>query len=255
MICVDSNKHVIEINGEEVLREKREMAEERKELYHYCKLSTLNSILDSKCLLLNNIKNLHDCEDYEQKGIDENFLGCVFISCMTHCKNSKNLWDVFGDGGKGAKLTFKSNGVFHDEIFDKKKAIRAYSNNDELLYEFGFNISSIKSKQLFCMPNFSADIGITVDMILSDVIYSPSEPKSTFNINDNKYLNLSNVSRTVLQCLDDEFETRIIGILRSTKEVPIEDISYLLVPLNFDNFIFDIEYGKKVKEKDKPIFN
>lgn len=242
LIYVDSNRQIIEMNSEYIAL--REKAEERTELYHFCKLSDLNNILKTKSLLLSNLNNFSGSGEYEKSGIDTNFLGCVFISSLTHCKNSKNLWNDFGDNGKGVKLTFSYSGIFHNEVFDQAEKVKAYSKDKTLLAEYGFSVSCVKAKQLVCLPNYSTDI--IVDLILSDVIYSNSEPVSTVCLNNDKLLNLSNVSRTVLQHYNDEFETRMIGILRSTKEICIADISYLLVPLDFSKFELKLEFGNKV---------
>lgn len=225
--------------------ELRERAEERTELYHFCKLSNLYNILSTKSLLLSNLNSFSGSGEYEKSGIDTNFLGCVFISSLTHCKNSKNLWNDFGDNGRGVKLTFSYSGIFHDEVFNQAEKVKAYSKDKTLLAEYGFSVSCVKAKHFVCQPNYSTDI--IVDLILSDVIYSNSEPVSTVCLNNDRLLNLSNVSRTVLKHFNDEFETRMIGILRSTKEICVADISYLLVPLDFSKFELNLEFGNKVK--------
>ncbi len=247
MIIVDSNKQLIEINSDFI--NLRTTAEERTELYHFCSLNSLKKIITSKSLRLNNLNNFINNDDYEKRGIGKEFLGLVFISCLTHSKKNKNLWCEFGDDGRGAKLTFKYSGVFHDELFDKNRMIEAYSKDDDLICKFGFSVSNTKAKQLTTSPNFSTNI--ITELILSDVKYSNLEPQSTVDINNENYLNLSNVSRIVLQKYADEFETRVIGILRSVKGTTIEDISYLLVPLNLDKYPLNIEYGRKVSKNEK----
>ncbi|PXV93624.1 hypothetical protein C8E03_102395 [Lachnotalea glycerini] len=66
---------------------------------------------------------------------------------------------------------------------------------------------------------------------------------------NHEYLNLSNVSSTVISDFYDEYETRIIEILRSSKGKEIEDISYLLVPIGVDNF--EVKFGERADYKKR----
>jgi hypothetical protein len=237
MICIDSRKQLIELGKNRTLIER---AEERMELYHYTSLSALQKILEGKSLKFNNLNNYNMGDSYEKEGTDENSRGCVFISCMTHGKECKNMWQEFGDAKKGAKLIFKYKGVFHDVVFDKDRKVEAYSSNNILINKYGFSITNTKSNQISISSKFNTDI--KVELILSDVEYSHRIPNSMVS---EKYLNLSSVSKTVLTDFNDEFETRVIGILRSIKERYEEDIAYLLVPINFDNFKFEVKFGEQ----------
>lgn len=114
--------------------------------------------------------------------------------------------------------------------------------------EFGFNISSIAKPQLTCNPNFFTPV--IADISLSDVLYTNEPSTSTMKMDEDNYLNISNVSKTVLQKFNDEYESRLIAILRSTKEILLDDISYLLLPLDFSKFKFDVEFGRKAKSTD-----
>lgn len=261
MCVVDSNKQVIQLNDEKY-KPLRNEAENRSVLIHYCKLDSLEKILQTKSLLLNNLKKVgKQSNNSEILNIDSIFQGIIFISCMTHNysrKNEKTMWSDFGDNGKGAKLIFKEYSIpFHNSVFDKESKVKAYSKSGGLIYNFGFGISSVKKSEICLNCNFHTCV--VVELILSDVIYNTKDKSEKKEINidvdTNKYLNLSSVSRTVLTKFNDEFETRIIAILRSVSEVSVDEISYLLIPLDFNKFEMEIEFGHKLKQKDKNRIN
>ncbi|WP_097006475.1 hypothetical protein [Lacrimispora amygdalina] len=243
MICIDPKMQLIEIDKDKSLRER---AEDRTELYHYTSLSGLEKILEGRKLKFNNLNNFDTEHAYEREGINENFRGCIFISCMTYCTECDEMWEKFGDKKRGAKLSFKYKGAFHDTIIDKSKEIEAYSKDNILINKFGFNVSSTRSDKFTVSQNIYTDV--IVDLILSDVIYKQQMPDSMINQN---YLNISSVSQTVLTSYSDESETRIIGILRSVKEKYLEDISYLLAPINFNNFELEVKFGELAETSKK----
>lgn len=247
MIKVDSNKQGIVFLGDQKFRELRIDAEKRRQLFHFCSLQTLREIIKTKSLMLNNLSNFKGIAQYEKEGISADFLGLVFISCLSHCSEDKNLWEEFGDEGKGVKIIFGCDGILHDEIFNKNERVKAISTTGQIIGEFGFNVSSIIQDKLCCKANFSTDI--IVDLILTDVLYSKHTTEATINMEEGRWLNLSNISRTVLTKFIDEEETRVIGVLRSTKEVCMDNILHLLLPLDFEKI--QVEFGAKVNEEDK----
>lgn len=246
MILIDSNKQCIQLDSG--YSHLRISAEKRTELSHFCKLSSAYKILSTKALLCNNLNNFVGTSEYEKRGIDASFLGCTFMACLSH-GTSNDLWSDFGDNHRGVKFLFKYNGAFHDAVFDKKRKVKAYSKNGNLIAELGFCVSLINSRNIFSVSNFNTDV--VVDLLLSDVDYTNVSPDSTFKAGDKRFLNLSNFSRTVLQTFASEFETRIICILRSTRENMMDEIDHLLIPIDFSRCSINLIFGKKVKPTEK----
>ncbi len=252
-VCVDSNKQCINYTDEKS-KELRNRAEKRRELCHYCSLDTLKKILETRALLFNCIDNYTDsADDYERKWIDQEFRDIIFVSCMTHGEESQVLWDNFGDHEKGVKLTFETNGIFHEDLIDKEKYVEGYAKreneNVKLAEKFAGSIS--KMNQICCDWSVNLHSRIIAEIVLTDVQYDSQSWNSSQNIEGNKCLDLSTVARTVLSEYKDENETRMIAILRSVSKETIEKLSYLLVPLDFRKFELKREYGKYVNEEDK----
>lgn len=252
MIYIDSNKHLINYN-DELSKKLRISAEKRRELYHYCSVDTACKILESKKLLFRCInKFTQEDNQYERKWVDKNYRDIIFISCMTYGPESEKFWKYFADNDRGVRLTFKTKDIFHKSIIDCSNYIygyREYNKTQNYIAKFTPNISVFG--KMFCNWNTHLHSDIVADIVLTDVHYDDKPLNSINNIEDKKYLNLSTVSRTVTSDYQKEYETRMISILRSTKEICIENIDYLLVPLNFNNFNIDISYGRKTNEDDR----
>lgn len=246
-ICVDSNRQGIEITMDMSNRIK---AESRVKYYHFCSLNTLKNILSSKALKLNNIENFQGVSAYEKESILQDFRGQIFIACLSSIAESEYMWENFGDNGSGVCLEFTFPKIFHDDVIDKSRLIQAISYDGKQIEELGFSISKAKYPSWTCNPNrVTSPI---VEIQLSDVEYANTSAESTVFMNQQAALNLSTVSTTVPNRFYDEHETRVKGILRSTREVHIDRISYLLVPIKLE--YMNLNFGDKVREEEKEYY-
>lgn len=258
MTYVDSNNQLISCSKES--ESFRKNAEARRTLYHYCSLPTLDKILNTKSLLLNAIKNYDGTAEYEKRGILDCFLDIVFIACFSNydgCDNGKQdiLWNNFGDNHSGVRLKFNCNGPFHKVVIDERRPILAYAEDGTLVDEYGFyNVLTMEFRNV---PNKSSRI--VVELNLLDVEYTQKEEAITYTCDNAEtehsfQLDISNVSRDVPVTFADEYETRLIGILRSVKPINTQkDISYLLVPIDFSRVT--LEFGCNVDEGRKRTYN
>lgn len=248
MFCINPEKQVIACN---VSKQKRKSAEERHTYYHFCSLENLQKILNSKAIKFNNIENFTGYAEYERKNIMQEFWNLVFIACFTSKLDSDDMWEDFGDHNKGACIEFRCPEIFHRDVLDSNRLVEAFNIEKEMIGKFGFNKSSVLKSNMCCKPNvFTQPI---VDVILTDINYYTQEPKdNVVSIGDNNALNLSTVSSYVPIKLADENETRMIGILRSTHEILMEKIAYLLVPIKLKDI--KLHFGKKVNEKDQQYY-
>ena len=244
MLFIDPQKQVIELNSNKNLRLN---AESRTEYHHFCSLDSLENILYSKTIKFNNIGNFDGPSEYERKNVAPEFWGQVFVACLTNKANSEELWEDFGDNGHGVRIDFTFPSIFHIDIFDKKRLVQPIGLNGEHYGEFGFSISSVKHEGITCNPNqFTQPI---VDIILTDIAYTDCPKSSSVRIEDIRVLNLSNVSTEVPMRFWDEYETRVIGILRSTTAVNMKAISYLLIPIKLK--YVKLTFGKRVCKEDR----
>ncbi len=239
---IDSQRQVTLLDNDS---KSRMRAESRQEYFHFCKLSALEGILESKAIKFNNIENIYDANEYERKNVEPEFWGQVFVACLTQAPDSETLWDDFGDNGRGVRINFAFPSVFHIDVLDKKRLVRTFGADDKEYEELGFAASAVTFPSLTCNPNkFTQPI---VDISLTDITYT-NEPKASYIFIDRqKALNISSVSTEVPSFLWDEYETRVRGVLRCTHDVCISKISYLLVPINFK--YVSLTFGKKVNRE------
>lgn len=245
---IDSHRQVIQLNYDMGSRIK---AEGRNKYYHFCSLSTLDSILESRAIKLNNIGHFEGADEYERKNVEPEFWGQVFVACLTSEPRSKELWNDFGDNGRGVRIDFSFPSIFHTDVFDKKRLVRAFGTDGKEYVELGFAASTATHPSLTCNPNrFTQPI---VDISLMDVNYTNTAKASSIYIDDGKALNISSVSTDVPCAFLDEYETRVRGILRCTHDVYMPPISYLLVPINLK--YMSIMFGKKVGTEDRQYYS
>lgn len=236
---IDSHRQVIQLNYD---MGSRIAAEGRNKYHHFCSLSTLDSILESRAIKLNNIGNFEGADEYERKNVEPEFWGQVFVACLTNNPNSKELWNDFGDNGRGVRIDFSFPSVFHIDAFDKSRLVRPFGLDGREYEELGFSISAVSRPGLTCNPNKPTQP--IVDISLMDVTYTNAPKGSYVFIDGKKALNMSSVSTEVPCSFWDEYETRVRGVLRCTHDVCISKISYLLVPINFK--YVSLTFGKKV---------
>ncbi len=249
MIKVDSNQQIIDYS-DYLSMKLREHAENRRELSHYCSIETAKKILESKTLLFKCVNEYTKTYNrYERDWIDGEYRGIIFLSCLTHGPESEDFWLDFADSGHGVKLTFRTKGIFHKEIIDTSKYIQGINEEGKIAAYFATTLSC--EGNLFCRVNDKLSSDIVAEIVLTDVDYDINPLQTVQQIDAKKYLNLSTISRIVRKDYEQEYETRMIAILRSTKPITIEELSCLLVPLNFNNVNFDIAYGSKVSDKEK----
>lgn len=248
MIIVDSNRQVIDYSNDLSIK-LRKCAEKRRELSHYCSIDVARKILQTQKLLFKCVNEYTSYADkYEKDWIDEEYRKIIFLNCMTHGVESEDFWIHFADDGHGVKLTFRTKDIFHKEIIDTSKYIEAYNSKDEVCDYFASSISCLGNCFSY-NSNLSSDI--ITEILLTDVNYDIKPLDTVYNINAQKYLDLSSISRVVKMDYEKEYETRMIAILRSTKPIAIKYLSYLLVPLDFRKVDLKITYGNKVTEKEK----
>lgn len=239
---IDSHRQVIQLDYD---MSSRIEAEGRNKYYHFCSLSTLDSILESRAIKLNNIGNFEGADEYERKNVEPEFWGQVFVACLTNKPISKELWNDFGDNGRGVRIDFTFPSIFHIDVFDKKRLVRAFGVDGKECEELGFATSAVARFSPTCNPNrFTQPI---VDISLMDVNYTNTAKASSIYIDDEKALNISSVSTDVPCAFWGEYETRVRGILRCTHDVYMPPISYLLVPINLK--YMSIMFGKKLEQK------
>ena len=247
-LFIGSQRQVIQLDADET---NRRNAESRNRYYHFCSLDTLDAILRSKALKFNNISNFVGTDEYERKNVAPEFWGQVFVACLTYKPKSTELWNDFGDNGKGARIEFAFPSFFHEDVFDVRRLVHAIGFDGEEHESLGFSISSITRRGLTCTPNkFTQPI---VDISLMDVNYTNTAKASSIYIDDEKALNISSVSTDVPCAFLDEYETRVRGILRCTHDVYMPPISYLLVPINLK--YMSIMFGKKVGTEDRQYYS
>ena len=226
--------------------ENRRKAESRTIYHHYCKLSSLGEILDSKAFKLNCIANFTKAADYERRNIAQEFWGQVFVACLTTEYDSDDLWNDFGDERKGVRIDFSFPSIFHKDVFNDKMMIRSFDLDGNEQEKLGFSISSVLTHSFTCNPNyFTKPI---VDISLSDIDYVGSINPSHVQIDGNKVLNITSVSTEVPDIYRDECETRVRGILRCTNEICMNRLSYLLVPIRLK--YMSVCFGEKVCNED-----
>lgn len=243
-LFIDSQHQVIQLDDDKTNRMK---AESRNNYYHFCSLETLGNILCSKALKFNSIRNFAGADEYERNNVAPEFWGQVFVACLTNKKNSNDLWNDFGDNGKGARIEFAFPSFFHGDVFDARRRVRTIGFDRKEHESLGFSISSVTQCGLTCNPNkFTQPI---VDISLMDVNYTDTAKASSIYIDGKKALNISSVSKDVPLKFFDEYETRVRGILRCTHDVYMPPISYLLVPINLK--YVNVFFGAKVKEEDR----
>lgn len=241
---IDSRRQVIELYFD---MDSRIVAESRNKYYHFCSLSTLDSILESRAIKLNNVGNFEGADEYERENIEPEFRGQVFVACLTNKPNSKVLWNEFGDNGRGVRIDFTFPSIFHIDVLDKKRLVRAFGVDGKECEELGFATSAVARFSPTCNPNrFTQPI---VDISLMDVTYTDTPKINHVFIDGEKALNISSASTEVPFSFWDEYETRVRGILRCTHDVCISKISYLLVPINFKYVSFT--FGKKVSREKR----
>ena len=245
---IDSHRQVIQLNYDMGSRIK---AEGRNKYYHFCSLSTLDSILESRAIKLNNIGHFEGADEYERKNVESEFWGQVFVACLTYKPKSTELWNDFGDNGRGVRIDFTFPSIFHTDVFDKKRLVRAFGTDGKEYVELGFAASTATHPSLTCNPNrFTQPI---IDISLMDVTYTDELQISHVFIDGKKALNMSSVSTGVPFAFWKEYETRVRGILRCTHDVYMPPISYLLVPINLK--YMSIMFGKKVGTEDRQYYS
>ncbi|MFV0550491.1 MAG: hypothetical protein ACK5L6_01025 [Anaerorhabdus sp.] len=248
MFVLEKDNHVIDCGNE--TKHLRIKAEERNVLYHYCSIDSLKSILNEKRLLLKCLNDYSEKGEYEKFGISNDYSKSIFISCFSSNGFFYKFWRYFADDSKGVKLEFGVKDAFHKEVFDFTKMAEAFIENGEVKYEFGFSISEqINNSRLSCDPNFFTKP--IVDIILTDAIYRKNLKKPILKYRNFEYLNLSEISRQVVDNYKWQDESRIIGILRTTETKVLEDISYIKMPLDFRNTKMYIKFGKRVSKVDR----
>lgn len=225
-------------------------AENHSSLFHYCKLSDLEKILESETIKLNNLANIDKNSDYERDNVDPDFWGLVFIACLTANGNSDTLWSNFGDNHHGVCIQFIFNNSFFEEIVNKDKTAVGYSNAGEKICEFGYNLSSVKAPKPTCIPNINTES--ILDIKLTDVYYTNNPDSSSVYTENEKMANISNIAKYVPTWFLPELETRVIGVLRATHEVILSQIDYILLPINLSNI--KLHFGRKVKTEEKEFY-
>lgn len=249
MVEIDGNKHYIVFDSE--LSYLRENAEKRKKIYHYCPIEKAIEILKTRSLLLKCIKDYDKGASYERQGVNQEFEKIIFVSCFSHEDDEREMWEEFADNATGVKFSFYGKNILDAGMIDYNRKIGAYDKNQQLQYTFGYYSSSAKESRLFADVKHSSEV--VARLILSDVEYAKSIPNSLIYVGDKKGLNISTVSCTVLDRFINENETRIIGILQSTHRVELADISYLLLPLDFNSSKITVEFGELCKSEDKKL--
>ena len=243
-LFIDSHRQVIQLDYD---MGSRIEAEGRNKYHHFCSLSTLDSILESRAIKLNNIGHFEGADEYERKNVEPEFWGQVFVACLTSEPRSKELWNDFGDNGRGVRIDFTFPSIFHIDVFDKKRLVRAFGVDGKECEELGFATSAVARFSPTCNPNrFTQPI---VDISLMDVTYTDELQISHVFIDGKKALNMSSVSTGVPFSFWKEYETRVRGILRCTHDVCISKIAYLLAPINFK--YVSLTFGKKVNREKR----
>lgn len=245
LIEVNSNQCCISLRFN---NEKRILAESHPMLFHYCQLKDLENILESRAIKLNNLKNIGKNSDYERKNVHTDFWGIVFIACFSTDSNSRVLWEDFADNQHGVCIEFNYKESFFSDAINIDEPAIGFSDSGEEIYKFGFNLSLLRCPKVTCIPNMQTEC--ILDIKLTDVTYEETQQDISCV---NKMLNISNVSNSVIPKFSDEYETRTIGVLRSTHTVILKKIDYILLPIKLENI--KLHFGRKVKHSDKEKFN
>lgn len=247
-LFLDPSSQVIQLDSN---TNSRKVAESRKVYHHFCSLNTLGAILESRAIKFNSIGNYDGADEYERKNVAPEFWGQVFVACFTNRPNSNELWNDFGDNGKGVRIDFTFPSVFHEDVFDAKRLVRSFGFDGKEHEELGFAVSTVTHSGFTCNPNrFTQPV---VEISLMDVAYTDMPKSSTVFIEGKKALNITSASTEVPFKFWNEYETRVRGILRCTHEVCMSKISYLLVPIKFK--YVSIAFGKKVKMEDRQYYS
>lgn len=229
----------------------REKAESRNRYSHFCPLSSLNAILESKAIKFNNISNYSGDYEYERENVKPEFWGQIFIACLTRTPNSQKMWKRYGDDNKGVRIDYNFQTNFLEDVFDNKRMVKTFSTDGKELTEIGFATSTVSNPKFSCSPNkFTQPIA---DISMMDVAYTDTPEDSHAFIDSTKVVNMSSVSTAVCSKFSDENETRVRCVLRCTHDVYMDKISYLLVPIKFK--YISLEFGKKVEPEKRKYYS
>ena len=243
MITINPNNSFIDLDYD---YSKTIKADSQTVLYHYCSLTALSKILETKALLFNCIRNYdNNSNDYERKQVNPCFWDYIFIACFSTNGRSPELWDDFGDRKKGACIKFDCPNTFLIDILDTNRTTIGFNQENKQICSIGYNISCTKTDHLLCSPNHLTDpiLDISLSAMKPEVFFT-----SSLNNDSIDCLNLLDVSTKIPSKYSSECEVRAKGILRSTKRIDLERISYFLVPIRFDRV--SLSFGKKVQKND-----
>lgn len=257
MITIDSNNEFIQLSSIAPLRQQ---AECRSTLYHYTNIKSLEKILCDKYFKMNCINNYQNIP-CETSFLSPENLKRIFVSCFTYKENCDEMWNKFTLPKEGVrlKLEYKKDSLESDQLNDEQAlpfhlAIADNSRNIQVVpnqhsVQLGCTISSIikGSKHI----SNSHNTNVIADTFLSDVEYGGRKPLSEITLEGKTGLNISDFSNQGAAEYHYQYETRIICCLRSTSKEILDDISYLLFPIDLSKFTLNITFNNDVADMDK----
>ncbi len=194
-------------------------------LFHYTSFEALKKILSNKCLKFNRIDKVND--RMEAKVLKEAELAhLVFVSCFTVNEiESIPMWSIYGKNKNGIRLSIElKNSNFAENLIDKQ--------GDTTVSPEGIELHRYEKIGRPC-----TDWSYTIN--IKDIIYDVDAVKRNpirTGLGDNERFNLTAMAAIKRREWNYEHECRMIATLRTVRDnVVSPDITYILVPIKFDN--------------------
>jgi hypothetical protein len=235
MVIKPSFIDVIQLNNNEV-KDARISGESRTLLSHYTNIDTLRIILRDKTFLLNRIDKVNDLVEKDYLGIKENYLR-VYVGCFTHDFNeSIPQWYMYTPKEEGVRISLNLKdrlgrnclGIINE--YDEIKV--AFNGSKSLDYVYRDNFDG---NMCYCK-----DSSWSFELSCTDIIYSSTLMKDNpicITSKNGDMTNLTPIARIKYPDWGFEFETRILGMFRTTKSnIEFEVPEYILVPLDLNKF-------------------
>lgn len=219
----------------DILKKYEQNAESRRKLFHYTDFEAFLSIISKKQIKFNRIDRVNDRQEnefFEQSEVSK----LVFISCFSYEESeSLPLWHIYTSKNMGIRMGFYLD---EDQSFKSCFPMEQLVMAKDLLHEQEHKIPYINTKLQ------STTAWRVNKLIQKDIIYDidkreecpiviPHTP--TEKNNYNAIYNMNAMGAIKAKAWDYEKESRIVAILRTTKEnIEIPEYKYLLMPFCFE---------------------
>lgn len=224
----------------DILKEHEQNAESRRKLFHYTNLESFLSIIRKKQIKFNRIDRVNDKQEnefFEQSEVSK----LVFISCFSYEENENpHLWNMYTSGNIGIRMGFylDENQSFKscfpmEQLVQAKDLLHEQKRNDQIPYMNKGHLHPTIKTDWRVNKLIQKDIIYDIDKREECPIVIPHTP--TEKNNYNAIYNMNAMGAIKAKAWNSEKESRIVSILRTTKEcIEIPEYEYLLVPFCFE---------------------